>query len=246
VEIGSQCSNLALGASECVSSSDQSYLPQSVFGMSRTNTLITGAVALAIVAAILMVWTNLFGIQQLLGMRPSEKELMAEMTEIAASGGQVSTFSKGLINTWKVAEGHKLERFGLNDEGAVFARLTSSVVLDGKSFDWPNLGLSWLMTQEFNNSVAGRRIEIGIVARRSQQNSSEQLFLMYATQQAGNTGWKPVPLSNQFELQKIYFDVPSPEGGFQNPPIMILHSDPDGKGRSVEMLGAYVRVAPAN
>lgn len=170
---------------------------------------------------------------------------MSDLKEIASRGGQVATFSGSGAQSWRLAEGHRLERFSLNDQGAVFARLSSTVHLDPKSFDWPNLGLSWLLTKEFNNSTAGQRIEIGLVARHAQTNPSDTVYLMYATQQAGNTGWKPIQLSSQFELHRIPFSVPNVDGGFVNPSILVLQADPTANGKAVEILGVYVQIAPA-
>ncbi len=211
--------------------------------MSRSGLYLAGAIALAAVAGGVLFFTNFLGIQQLMGVPPTAEQLMAEMGETAAAGGQVATFAESNIKTWSIAEGHTLERFSLNGSDAVYARLTSATALDPKSFAWQALGLSHLFTREFNNSTAGRDIEIAVIARRAPSNSSDTLFVMYATQQAGNTGWKPIALSNDFELHKVTFKVPQPEGGFQNPSILVLQADPAGKGRAVELLGVYVRLA---
>lgn len=213
----------------------------------RTSQLILGAVILALVAGGLLIWTNPAALQSLLPfLKPNEEQLMSDLAGIASRGGHVATFSQQGAQSWRLAQGHRLERFSLNDRGAVFARLSSSTHIDPNSFDWPNLGLSWVLTREFNNQSNGKRIEIGVVARRAQANSSDSVYLMYATQQAGNTGWKPIPLSTQFELHRVPFDVPNVEGGFANPPILVLHADPTAKGKSVEILGVYVQLAPAN
>jgi hypothetical protein len=214
--------------------------------MSRSGLYIVGAVALALTAAGVLFFSNFQGIQQLVGFPPTTEQLMAQISDASATGGQAVTFSDSNTKAWSLAEGHRLERFSLNGGDVAFARLTSLTRLDSQSFAWPTLGLSWLLTREFNNATRGREIEIGVIARRASVNSSDQLFVMYATQQAGNTGWKPIRLSNDFELHKVTFKVPQPDGGFQNPSILVLHADAAGKGRSVELLGAFVRFAKPN
>jgi len=201
--------------------------------------MIAGAVVLALVAAGVLFGTDFFQ-KNLFG--PSETELLAEVQGASKVGGYAATFAEPSAAAWRLAEGHRLERFSLNDQGAVFARLSSSKPLDAKSFDWPSLGLTWKLTQEFNNQTNGLPIEIGIVARQAATNGSNTLFVMYATEQAGNSGWKPIQLSSSFELKTIRWTVPRIEpGGYKNPPIVVLHSDATGSGKAIEILGVYVK-----
>lgn len=204
--------------------------------------VIAGVLVVAVLALAGMVWTNFLGLRDLLESESATQErLMSELSEIASRGGHVATFSEANVKSWQVPGGHQLERFSLNDKGAVFARLTSGTQMDPQSFDWPNQGMTWLLTKDFNNKTNGRKIEIGVVARQGTGKAADSIYLMYATQQSGNSGWKKIPLGTRFELKKIEFQVPSVPGGFTNPPILVLNADPAGKGKSVEILGAYVQ-----
>jgi hypothetical protein len=204
--------------------------------------LVVVAFVLALLAAGVLFTTDSIR-QSLFG--PSAEDLLANMNEVAISGGYAATFADSGATSWQLAAGHKLERFSLDGKGAVFARLTSSVPLDTNSLDWPQLGLTWKATREFNNRMNGKRVEIGIVARRAATNAADSVMVLYATQQMGNSTWRRLYLSESFELRTFTFDMPKIEpGGYVNPPIVVIHSDPLGSGKSVEILGVYLKPAP--
>ncbi len=211
--------------------------------MARAGILVAGAVGLAVVAAGVLASTNFLGID-LPFFKPSERELVTRMTEVTALGGFAVTFAESDAPRWQLAPGQKLERFSLGDGQFTFARLTSSGALDNETPKWSERGLSFTLPLEFSNRSKGRRVEIGVVARSSQANSAGAFSIVYATQQAGNSGWQVVELSPIFELKTFVYTVPSIDGEFGNSPIVVVHSDADGKGHSTELLGIYVKILP--
>ncbi len=197
---------------------------------------------LALAAAGVLGGASFFGID-LLSMRPSERELVMRMSETAAlSGGYAIMFSGPDSEKWKVAPGHQLEKFSVESGDAAFARLTSSAPLDTKTWNWATQGLSTSLPIEFNNQTNGQKVEIGIVARATAMKSTDAITVAYATQQAGNSGWKKIPVGRDFELFKFVFAVPQIEpGAYTHQPILVVHADATGGGRSAEILGAYVK-----
>jgi hypothetical protein len=166
------------------------------------------------------------------------------MTEVTALGGFAVTFAESDASRWQVAAGQKLERFSLGDGQYTFARLTNSGPLNNETPKWSDRGLSFTLPLEFSNRSKGRRVEVGVVARSAQANSAGAFSIVYATQQAGNSGWQVLELSPSFELKTFIYQVPSIDGDYQYPPVVVLHSDADGKGRSTELLGIYVKILP--
>jgi hypothetical protein len=67
---------------------------------------------------------------------------------------------------------------------------------------------------------------------------------VFATRQAGNSGWQSIPLGPKFELHTFQYDVPAVDGGYNQEPILVLHADAAGQGRALELLGIVLR-APA-
>lgn len=224
--------------------------------MQRSGLLVVIAMILVAAATGVLVWTNFFGQNKAsddAGQAPStevvpgtsrESQLVNEMVSAASVDGYSATFSESDIGKWKIADGHKIERFGSGSTGAVFARLTSSAALDKASVAWPTLGLSATLPVEFANLASGRRVEIGFVARSSQSNGSSELSALYASRQAGNSGWQSFQLKPDFELYKFHYDVNPVEGGYTNGPMIVFHSDATGSGKSVEFLGMYVKALP--
>lgn len=219
--------------------------------MSRTGALVVAALILGLVAAAVLVWsnnTNLPGFRsepsttEVAGSSP-EAQLVALMTEVATAGGVAATFTDNDLPKWKLAQGHKLERYSLGGANATMARLTSAAPFDPTSVDWYSTAATFTLPLEFAQRTNGKKIEVGIVARSPSTNASPVLSAVYATQQAGNSGWKPLALSGEFKLIKFEYDVPAVEGGYQNAPILAFHSDAQGAGRSVEILGAYARLS---
>jgi len=167
------------------------------------------------------------------------------MNQIAASGGLAVTFGDSNIQGWLLPPGHKLERFAVDGGQAVFARLTSSVALNDNTPTWAERGLSYAFPVDLAAKTNGARIEIGVIAKSASTNGSEALNIVYATQQAGNSGWQQFSLTPQFQLFTFTYDVPSLSDGYSNPPMVVLHSDQTGSGRAVEILGLYAKPLPA-
>ncbi len=222
--------------------------------MTRSGYLVAGALVFALAAAGVLVWTNFLDLSGENGFFPRaaapsappsrEAQLVKRMTEAVAEGGIAVSFVESDVRKWKVADGDRLEKFTLDSSGPVFARLTSSAALDKASIQWPSLGLSVGLPLEFTKLSNGRKIEVGFVARSAATNGSPAVSVVYATQQAGNSGWKSVNLQPQFEAYKFEYAVPSVPGGYTNPPVIVFHSDPSGSGRAVELIGLYVRPVP--
>lgn len=219
--------------------------------MSRSGYLIAAALALAISAAGVLVWTDYFGLSgttkrsvQTAGSDETRTpQLVKLMTQVSDNGGVAATFSDRDMASWQTGAGHKLERYSLGGGEAIMARLTSTLPLDPSSVDWRTSATSFVLPLEFAQRSNGKRIEVGIVARAPSTNASPRLAAAYATSQAGNSGWKGLALSGEFQLIKFFFDVPGVETGYQNQPLIAFHSDPEGQGRSIELLGAYARLA---
>lgn len=212
-------------------------------GTMKTGYLIVGALIFALAAAGVLVWTNLlklpFGPSQ-----PSESTLVVQMTERASANGVVAAFTQADVKRWQIAAGHRLERFSADDGKTVIARLTSTSPIDYASFDWPKSGLSIQLPLEFAAAANGKRLEIGFIARMPGANASEEIAVIYATQQVGNSTWQHVKLSSSFAMYKFTYDVPAVSTGYSKEPILVFHSDATGGGKAVELLGAFVKVLP--
>ncbi len=167
---------------------------------------------------------------------------MAQLNSAAIGNGFAATFLETDASKWRVAEGFKFERFSLGAEGPAFGRLSSSMPLDEKSVNWPALGLSAVLPLDFARAANGERIQVGVIARASQSGTSQSISVLYATQQAGNTGWRKFELQSNFQLFKFVYDIPLVEGGYDATPIVVINSDPTGSGQSSEILGIYVKI----
>ena len=208
--------------------------------------LIAAALVLAAAAVGLSLWT---GVLKLPGQTPgfgttttNEDRLVAQMTNEVAGGGYAVTFSQNEASKWQVGEGHRIERFSLEAGSAVFARLSSSTPLNPTTWEWSTQGLSTTFPVEFNNATNGQEIEIGVIARAATANPSSEMSVVYATQQAGNSGWHPIALTGEFALTKFTFTVPKvDDGAYTKQPILVINADKAGGGKSVEVLGVYVK-----
>ena len=170
---------------------------------------------------------------------------MDAATEAAGPDGIVVSFRDDDVPRWRIPPGHRLERFTLSDGNLKFVRFASGVPLDNKTPAWAERGLSLSLPLAFNNRTAGHTIEIGVIARRAAAAPAAFLSLAYATQQAGNSGWQKLGLSNAFEVSTFRYDVPVARGGYVHPPVIVLHSDPSGSGKAAELLVLYVKLAGA-
>ena len=208
----------------------------------RSTYLIAGAVVLALLAAGVLFGTDFFK-KNPLGKAADEAPFVTQASEAASRGGFAALFSEQDARRWRLAGGHRLERFSLDQSGAVFARLSSTVALDKTSTDWPAQGLTVIFPREFNNAMAGRTVEVGFAARAAPANGSDVVAVVYATQQAGNSGWKEFKLGADFQLYSFKFKVPKVETAFVNGPIVAISADPTGAGRAVELMGVFVKPA---
>jgi hypothetical protein len=222
--------------------------------MPRTGLLI-GLAAILIAAAVgVLVWTNFLRgpvpavSNQQTGQltapaAPKEQpNWMHIMNDVAANGGMALTFDDSSIKRWGIAPQHKLERFSIDGSGAVLARLTSSVPLVGETVPWNEKGLSFPLPLGMAVKTNGKKIEVGIIARQSPSNGSNHLNIVYATQQAGNSGWQKFKLTGEFALYKMQYDVPAVADGYSTTPIVVVHADDTGSGRAVEIIGLYIKV----
>ena len=102
-------------------------------------------------------------------------------------------------------------------------------------------GLQLKLPLTWAQKVNGKKIEIGIVARQPQQNAASDVSLLYATLQAGNSGWHTLRLGSDFAALKFTFDVPAVEAGYTSQPMIVIRSDVVGGDRAVEIVGIYVK-----
>lgn len=216
--------------------------------MSRSGILIGAAVLLAVVAGAMLFGSDLLNKSGLsptttmVAAKSTESKLMAQLTSAASNGGYALTFGQANAKSWQLAPHHKLERFSLDGSDTAFVRLTSSVPLNPETVDWPTQGLSALLTAAFSNQMNGKRIQVGLVARAAKGGSLHNMYVIYATQQVGNSGWREIPLGSEFALHTFTYDIPQVEpNGYRNPPIIVMHAS---NGRSVELLGVYVKEVP--
>lgn len=172
------------------------------------------------------------------------EDLLAEAVGAAAKDGVVVSFADEDAKHWRVPPGQKLERFALADGSLTFAAVSGHAPLNNRSPKWGDRGVSMELPVAFNNHTKGGRVEIGVIARRSQANGASFLSLVYATQQAGNSGWRKINLTNDFALSTFTYDVPNVAGAYRFPPIVVLNTDPAGNGRSADLLALYVRPQP--
>lgn len=227
--------------------------------MPKMGYFIAGAVLLAAAVAAAFFWTGLFSVPSdtapVETSQPTpaastaggslEQKILAQMTDQAMQGGYAATFSGSSVKAWQIAEGHALERFSINDGEAVFARLTSSAPTSKEGWEWAQQGLSWLLPKQFNTRTNGQKVEVGIIARQSGSNPNDTLSVLYATGGYGNSGWKKIPLTADFELKTFVFDFKAVDATEFNHPILVITADTDGAGKAVEILGVYVKPIPS-
>lgn len=204
--------------------------------------LVAGAVALSLVAAGAFFWSD---IARLVGF-VSEEQLVADLTNaVAGGGGYAVTFAPADSAKWQVGEGHRLEKFSVEGGTTSFARLTSSVALNTKTWEWATQGLSTLFPVGYNNITNGGKLEVAVIARAPSTNASKAISVVYATQQAGNSGWKDFPIGPHFAMSKFVFNVPKRDAGtYTKQPILVINADRSGGGGSAEILGVYVKQIP--
>jgi hypothetical protein len=204
--------------------------------------VIAVALVLALAAAGVLFGTDILGKSPFASNRSREFQVMTRITDARIDGvGIAATFSERDAKRWRLAGGHQLERFAVDDGEVVFARLTSSVALDVNSNNWEQQGLSLSLPAAFGNRTNGQVIEVGFAARAPGANSADAVSVIYATRQAGNSGWKSFRVGKDFQLFKFTFNVPNVQGGYTNEPIIAFTSDPGGTGRAVELIGVYVK-----
>lgn len=201
--------------------------------------LVAGAAALCFLALTAYFWTDIRRLVS--GELSAEGKLVAQVVNVSSVGGFSVTFSQADAKKWYVAPGHRLERLALDSGDAVVARLVSSAPLDMSSLEWPSQGLSVQLPAEFSNRANGKPIEIGIVARASGRQRAP-LTVVYATRQAGNSGWQQLEVGGQFELKTLSYKVPLVEGGYTNPPVVVINADPSGNNGAIELLGLYIKI----
>lgn len=172
-------------------------------------------------------------------------DLLAQALNAAKKDGIVVTLANEHVRSWRAPVGHDLRRFAVAGGPTTFATLTSRKKLNNRSAKWTDRGASVELPLSFNNKTMGGRVEIGVIARRSQPSGAPFLSLVYATQQAGNSGWRKIKLTSEFALSTISYDVPRVAGRYRHPPIVILNADPAGSGRAVDLLALYVRPQPS-
>ena len=200
--------------------------------------LIVGAAVLILAAAGAFFWKDIL---RLTG-QVSEEQLVTDLKTAAAGGGYAVTFSQADSTKWKIADGHQLERFAIDNGATAFVRLTSSVPLNAQTWEWSTQGLSTLFPVAFNNKTNSGKLQIGVIARRPATNGSKAISVVYATQEAGNSGWKDIPIGANFELTTFVFDVPHRDpGSYTKQPILVLNADRSGSGAAAEILGVYVK-----
>jgi hypothetical protein len=175
----------------------------------------------------------------------SEEEHLANLKEAAFGGGYAVTFAPTDSAKWQVGEGHRLEKFSVEGGTTSFARLTSNAPLDAKTWKWSTQGLSTTFPVDFNNIANGGKLQIGIIARAPATNGSKVISVVYATQQAGNSGWRDIRIGSAFEMSTFTFNVPKRKpGSYTAQPILVIHADKRGAGASAEILGIYVKQLP--
>ncbi len=208
--------------------------------MSKTALMVAAALLLLAACAV-FVGANYLGLN-LFGPQTPESRLVEQMETIASEGAFAATFSDTDARRWQIADGHRFERLGIDSSKAAIGRLSSSVPVDATPPSWESQGLSIEIPASFAQQANGKRLEIGIIARSGSSNPSNVMSVVYATRQAGNSGWRNFKLTTELGIQKILFDMPYVETGYTNKPILVVHSDAQGKGRAIELLGVYVKL----
>jgi hypothetical protein len=200
---------------------------------------------LALAAVGILVWSgkDVPGLGFLSPPTP-EQRLVSDMDNVVSAGGFAASFADNDAGRWRVAEGHRFERLSVDSARAVIGRLSSEVPLNVKPPSWESQGLSIELPASFAQQANGRRLEIGIIARAAQSNTSGVLSAVFATRQAGNSGWRNFKLGPNFQTHQILFDMPALDTGYTAKPIVVVHADAAGKGRSVELIGVFVRLVP--
>jgi hypothetical protein len=177
-------------------------------------------------------------------MLKTANDAASNMTEVARSGSVVATFSEKDITRWGLPPEHRLDRHRFHDGEVFYGRLTCIGPVNNAANTWEMRGLSLKLPVEFNNHSRGKRVEVGIVARRGGVFPSEAMMVVFATQEAGNSGWRLFTLKSTFELLTLTYDVPATSELYSKHPILVIHSDANGTSKSADILGAYVKVAP--
>lgn len=200
--------------------------------------LLAGAAVLILAAVGAFFWKDIL---RLTG-QVSEEQLVTDLKIAAAGGGYAVTFSQADGSKWQVADGHQLEKFSIDNGAIAFARLTSSVPMNAETWEWSTQGLSTLFPVAFNNRTNSGKLQIGVIARSPAIKGSKAISVVYATQEAGNSGWKDIPIGPSFELTTFVFDVPKRDpGSYTKQPILVINADRSGSGASAEILGVYVK-----
>ncbi len=163
------------------------------------------------------------------------------MSEVKSVGGVALTFANTDAANWRVGDANRLERFKINGSDVAFSRITTGQPLDVESTNWASQGVSATFSVDFNNFTNGKKVEVGILAKAAASNPVKKMYAIYATQQAGNSGWREIVLGDEFAVHTFQFDVPVvTEPGYTNPPILVVRAS---NGQAIELLGVYVKLA---
>lgn len=158
------------------------------------------------------------------------------------AGGVALTFALADARRWDVA-GESTYHVETDDAlpGLVFARVASAKARPGAS---AALGLRAFLTPDFAQRANGRRVEFGVIARSPSTHGAGALAIVYATQQAGNSGWRTFRLSRSFAAYTAVFEVPRVAEGYAKPPFISIHADALGRGREADVLAVFARILP--
>lgn len=214
----------------------------------RTSTLVVGALIFALAAAGVLVWTNAvdlsgtgINLDKPAREQSNETNWALTMTQLATPDGMAFSFANNDLAAWSVTEAHRIERFSFGGTSQTLARLSSTLPLDPEN---RLSGLQLKLPIAWAERANGKKIEIGIVARQPQTNAAQDVSVLYATLQAGNSGWHTLKLTTDFEVHKFTFDVPAVETGYTAQPVIIVRSDTAGGDKAVELVGLYVKPLP--
>jgi hypothetical protein len=100
------------------------------------------------------------------------------------------------------------------------------------------------ISPEYEAIFSGQKIQVTISARSALENGSNVLFAAYSTAAVGNSGWRRLPLGDEFGDLSFSYDVPQRKG---KPGRDFLGMVPDleGSGRGVDIRSVEIDVVPA-
>ncbi|GGE46172.1 hypothetical protein GCM10011367_21220 [Marinicauda pacifica] len=161
-------------------------------------------------------------------IRPAGTAPIVTDTRVEYRGASLADFISG-PGTWA--------SFMPDHPGSPVVRTTSVAPVESAN----SAGIGFLVPEPFEAAVRGRRIRVSAIVRRTDP-SLESLALAYFTAANGDSGWREIALTDEFE--PVSFEWSVPRGEVNGQEWIGIWPDPEGGAREVIIRQVSVEILP--